>query len=610
MDAIWRVLDLAPTDDAIAIKRAYAKRLKTTRPDDDAAAYQRLREAYDRALAWARHRRLGMLHEDDGHDVDEGLDDDIAVRGYDVAAQVDARLAELETTQAPSGLGALGADDGFAARLIEPTPEWEAPSPQADDGFADEAPIDDTIATDLDPDGQDPWAFPDAIADGIGAYWQEHDDSELMALWPRVRADLDRIPIALRSEASQAMATLVLQYRRLPREFVSALAEHFQWGMDFRGARELGSMRMHALSEHLRGLGVLRSNDPAVQRRYADIRALVALRERGRRLRALLLSILLPERTFERWLATPDYMRNGLGIGRWAIDEVGSWLNQGATVRLALLALTIVFVTLQLHQSTLLSALQHGVVGAGLVALAWAIGAAVQRGFDALHARFAERADFLASRGNFRFAASVTAALAWAIASAVQLDRVLQPLQLLVLLLCMPGAFILAWTPTLASRFMLLPASLTMAVILRALLPDVPALSTFALASVWVFCANWLLASKFEAVLHVYRNPFGAYRPDNAWTWVWLIVAFKLIAGAIVVAFVAATPLTLLVQAVGFGRRFALMSIPLAAAIAYVLSDGKTPDTVLPLVALLLALNALALTQWVANRIAHSRFLR
>ncbi|MBB5874992.1 MULTISPECIES: J domain-containing protein [Xanthomonas] len=44
-----------PSDaDARAIKRAYAKRLKTTRPDDDPAAFQQLYETYQAALAWAQ----------------------------------------------------------------------------------------------------------------------------------------------------------------------------------------------------------------------------------------------------------------------------------------------------------------------------------------------------------------------------------------------------------------------------------------------------------------------------------------------------------------------------------------------------------------------------
>jgi hypothetical protein len=50
----WTVLDLAPGQDAAAIKKAYVLKLRTTRPDDDAAAYQQLREAYDAALAWVK----------------------------------------------------------------------------------------------------------------------------------------------------------------------------------------------------------------------------------------------------------------------------------------------------------------------------------------------------------------------------------------------------------------------------------------------------------------------------------------------------------------------------------------------------------------------------
>lgn len=50
----WHLLGLdGPTSDPVAIKRAYAKRLRVTRPDDDADAYQALRRAYDHALALA-----------------------------------------------------------------------------------------------------------------------------------------------------------------------------------------------------------------------------------------------------------------------------------------------------------------------------------------------------------------------------------------------------------------------------------------------------------------------------------------------------------------------------------------------------------------------------
>lgn len=45
--------------DARAVKRAYAQRLKLTRPDDDPAGFQRLHDAYQRALAWCADREQG-----------------------------------------------------------------------------------------------------------------------------------------------------------------------------------------------------------------------------------------------------------------------------------------------------------------------------------------------------------------------------------------------------------------------------------------------------------------------------------------------------------------------------------------------------------------------
>ncbi len=52
----WTVLGLPPTADAVAIRRAYARRLKETRPEDDPDGYHRLRAAREAALEDAARR--------------------------------------------------------------------------------------------------------------------------------------------------------------------------------------------------------------------------------------------------------------------------------------------------------------------------------------------------------------------------------------------------------------------------------------------------------------------------------------------------------------------------------------------------------------------------
>ncbi|WP_312320046.1 hypothetical protein [Stenotrophomonas sp.] len=49
-------LGLEPDADERAVKRAYAKRLRVTRPDEDPTGFQQLHEAYQAALAWLKFR--------------------------------------------------------------------------------------------------------------------------------------------------------------------------------------------------------------------------------------------------------------------------------------------------------------------------------------------------------------------------------------------------------------------------------------------------------------------------------------------------------------------------------------------------------------------------
>ena len=66
----WHTLGIAPTPNEREVKRAYAKLVKTLRPEEDPQAFQQLREAFDHALFQAEQLSLSaepaMLESDSG----------------------------------------------------------------------------------------------------------------------------------------------------------------------------------------------------------------------------------------------------------------------------------------------------------------------------------------------------------------------------------------------------------------------------------------------------------------------------------------------------------------------------------------------------------------
>lgn len=71
----WEILELAPTTDAREIKRAYAKRLKLTKPDEKPAEFQLLHEAYKFALYYAANPQ--EFNEEEEHDSEEIVQRDV-----------------------------------------------------------------------------------------------------------------------------------------------------------------------------------------------------------------------------------------------------------------------------------------------------------------------------------------------------------------------------------------------------------------------------------------------------------------------------------------------------------------------------------------------------
>ncbi|MBD9439566.1 J domain-containing protein [Pseudomonas sp. PDM04] len=118
----WQLLGLTADADERSIKRAYAQRLKTCRPDDDPEAFQRLREAYETSLAEARWRA-------------EADDDVVLAPLVTTVEQHDAPVLTLEHVEAPAAisppqpsLDEMGQwlDEGRERQVVDALRHWLA----------------------------------------------------------------------------------------------------------------------------------------------------------------------------------------------------------------------------------------------------------------------------------------------------------------------------------------------------------------------------------------------------------------------------------------------------------------------------------------------------
>lgn len=135
MNKALRTLGIGPDADERAIKRAYAAKLRTTRPDSDPEGFQALNEAYQAALAWARSRGNAAHMGPSTATAKDDIEEDIAMEPVGAATRVlsaDALLSMLDTQHEAQN----GAEQNTATAIDTPDHEPAFASASVDDGHA------------------------------------------------------------------------------------------------------------------------------------------------------------------------------------------------------------------------------------------------------------------------------------------------------------------------------------------------------------------------------------------------------------------------------------------------------------------------------------------
>ncbi|OAM31366.1 hypothetical protein A7P93_04920 [Eikenella corrodens] len=238
----WHILQIAPTSDERAIKRAYAKLLKTTRPDDDAAGYQRLREAFDKALAISPY-----------------IESEAAPEWSFPASERLPENEQGEFRQNEQSEFRQNEQSGFGQADFHHTlPPWQAGSPDEHHAYrfsgslhpdmAERLPengnppeafvypfapdIGDTFSGSLNPYGDNPCA---ALLDDIEARFERGGVPELEAAWPHIREQLEQLPLGETETASYRLADFLRTHQIDDCMLWAQWSDYFGWHHpDFR----------------------------------------------------------------------------------------------------------------------------------------------------------------------------------------------------------------------------------------------------------------------------------------------------------------------------------------------------------------------------------------
>lgn len=583
----WQILDMAATHDIVAVKRAYAKRLKQTRPDDDAAAYQQLREAYDAALREARWRQENLEIE-----CEEGEQ---------------AAAVSIESPSEP--------DPWPSDRVAQtgPAPDLSAPAAGQPDAAAVLDILEDS-QTEQDSEPYDGWyaSTPDDAEILLGRaqqLWRTQGDAALLAYWPELENALRQQAMELMPWTARCCADFLLQNEHLPSEFVLRMIDYFQWGRDFRADTALGSERALAIHAHEVQVRAMEADRAQRRERLAEVFRLENLRRQGQHLRARCHALLAPAGDLEYLYDWDAGHFLPFGLSEASVRQLrGLAVSAALWKSLALIALLVFLLWPQASTS----GTQWLLLCLSLLAGGLTVNELASRLFSRCRIWLQGQLPAIYETPHLRYVLAFVASLIVCIALVpddlrARLLQWLGPTGPWVLGVGLVLALLAVWPEQRRMQYIALPLFLLLSLALAPLF-DSPAAAVIA-GMAWLAALLWRDERKPGVAQAVWHNPIAAtlrglaaFKPNSILGWIAFLVLLKFTVPLTILALLARSPLILLGLTVVRGRFAGLLVVGSCVAVLLVGGDSGL-NLFLPLCVGLLASFSAALARWAYRRL-------
>ena len=262
------VLGLTPTGDERAVLRAYAKKLRETRPEDDPEGFQRLLAAREQALAWRERVPPPPPSPPKAFEDDEGETFEEPTEAADLGRRRFRVVMGAEMSAPPEDEPHSGGSHTPDWRTHRPTPVLPPPEPRA-------PPVDDWSwrAPRVDFEPAPPGAAPDAVA-ALRARWlalNREGDSVFwsLAAWEEILRRVGALPILERETVRRELVALfaarlppLAESKGHPRPEILAvlgrLEEEFDLTRPPAGSKRPSALNLSGLADWLNAVAATR----------------------------------------------------------------------------------------------------------------------------------------------------------------------------------------------------------------------------------------------------------------------------------------------------------------------------------------------------------------